>query len=91
LQFVLRDSTGAIVYQARGGIQLTQQLSILTERNYSTISYKQNYTNLAPSELFKDPDRDVHAVDVALHELIFSPEEIAAQEAAKLKAASAKH
>jgi hypothetical protein len=91
LQFLLRDSTGTIVYQARGGIQLAQQLNLLTERNYSTISYKQNYTNLAPSELFKDPDRDVHAVDVALRELVFSPEEIAAQEAAKLKAAGTKH
>jgi hypothetical protein len=86
LQIMLRDTSGTVLYDARGGIQLLQQLSLKSERSGRTTNFLQDYTNLAPSELFKNPDRDFHAVDVAMHELVMSPEEIAAEQAAKLKA-----
>jgi hypothetical protein len=82
LQIVLRDAGGAVLYEARGGIQLLQQLSLKSERSGRATNFLQDYTNLAPSELFTNPDRDVHAVDVAMHELVMSPEEIAAEQAA---------
>jgi hypothetical protein len=86
LQIVLRDTSGTVLYEARGGIQLLQQLSIKAARSGLTTNFLQDYTTLAPSELFNGPDRDVHAVDVAMHELVMSPEDIAAEQAAKLKA-----
>jgi hypothetical protein len=43
----------------------------------------QHFTNLLPADLFKDPQRDVRAVDLALSELLNPSEE----ETAKLKVA----
>ena len=85
---MLRDTDGTVLYEGRGGIELLQQLSIKNQMSGRTINYVQTLTALAPSELFKDPARDERAVDVALHELLVSPEDIAA---AAAKAKTQKH
>ncbi|HEY2676208.1 MAG TPA: hypothetical protein VGI65_04510 [Steroidobacteraceae bacterium] len=89
LYFLLRDANGTVLYESRGGIQLLQQLSLTALRSYRTINYQQNFADLAPTELFKDPERNAGALDIVLRELVMSAEEIAAQRAAQLK--TAKH
>jgi len=83
---MLRDTDGTVLYDGHGGIELLQQLSLKNERSGMQTNFVQTLTALAPSELFKDPARDEHAVDVALRELLVSPEDIAAAAAAKAKA-----
>jgi hypothetical protein len=81
-EVILRDSEGKVTYRARGGIELLQQLSIKTEIHYPRTEYKQQLATRAPSELFKDESRNAAAIDAALRELVLSPAEIAAQDAA---------
>ena len=82
LHVLLRNADGTVLYDARGGIELVQQLSLGMERSYNRIDYPQHLTDRAPSELFKDSARNAHAVDSALRELVMSPEQIAAAQAA---------
>jgi hypothetical protein len=75
----MRDAAGVVLYDKHGGIELLQQMSLTTRPT----QVEQRFTNLAPADLFKDPQRDVRAVDFALSELLNPSEE----EAAKLKVA----
>jgi hypothetical protein len=79
LHVLMRDSAGVLLYDKRGGIELLQQMSLTTTPTH----VEQHFTNLLPADLFKDPQRDVQAVDLALSELLNPSEE----EAAKLKVA----
>jgi len=79
LHVLIRDAAGVLLYDKRGGIELLQQMSLTTRPT----QVEQHFTNLLPADLFKDPQRDVQAVDLALSELLNPSEE----EAAKLKVA----
>jgi hypothetical protein len=83
LQVLLRDADGTMLYAARGGIELLQQLSLARQVSAGRINFLQQLTDRAPAELFKDPARDEHAVDAALRQLLLSPAELAAQVAAR--------
>jgi len=86
IQVLLRDPAGNTLYQARGGIELLQQLSIKTQMVYPRITYHQQFADRAPTELFKDAARNEHAVMVSLRDLALSPEQIAAEAVAAQKA-----
>jgi hypothetical protein len=90
LQLLLRDASGSVMYESRGGIQLLQQLSLTQQRNWRTINYQQHFADLAPTELFKDSERNDRAVDYALRDLVLSPEQLAAAQAPQSKAAQSK-
>lgn len=79
LHVLMRDANGVVLYDKRGGIELLQQMSLTRYPTY----VDQHFTDLVPGDLFKDPQRDVRAVDFALSELLVPSEE----ETAKLKAA----
>jgi hypothetical protein len=66
LHVLVRDANGAVLYEKRGGIQLLQKMSLAGKPGYGD----QHFTNLGPADLFKDPESDVHAVDIALKELM---------------------
>lgn len=68
--FVLRDAKGSLLVDSHGGIELLQKLTLQGKHSGSTTTYEQTYTNLTPADLFKNPARDVHAVDAALAELL---------------------
>lgn len=57
----LRDAADVQLYEARGGIQVLQQLQ------------GDKLTTLAPAEVFHDPARDALAVQAAVHELVGEP------------------
>jgi hypothetical protein len=82
LRIVLRSTDGTILYDGRGGIELLQQLSLTRQFSYPRTDFLQHLTDRAPSELFRDAERNAHAVDAALRELVMSPEQIAAAQAA---------
>lgn len=71
--FSLRDAKGTLLVDTRGGVQLLQVLSLQSKQEYSRIVYEQILTNISPDQLFTDPARDTHAVDVALLPLLAPP------------------
>lgn len=68
--FTLRDASGTLLVDSHGGIQLLQKLSYQEKRESGRINYIQSYANLAAADLFNDPAKDTHAVDVALQPLL---------------------
>jgi len=72
LQVTLYDSQGTRVFQARGGIELLQQLSIKTEMHYPRMDYVQHLASRAPQELFNDGERIAAAVRASLRDLTAS-------------------
>jgi hypothetical protein len=81
LHVLMRDTSGVMLYDKRGGIELLQQMSLTKYPTY----VDQHFTNRIPADLFKDPQRDIRAVDFALSDLLEPSDE----ETAKLK--TAKH
>jgi hypothetical protein len=65
LELQLRDANDQLLYDARGGIQVLQQLKDKIR------------IDLPPDELFKDTTREQPAVHAALRELALSPSQIA--------------
>lgn len=63
----LANAADENLYEARGGIQLTQQFK------------KTELEDLAPQELFRDQSREPLAVHAALRALVLSPEELDAE------------
>ena len=83
VRIILRDPTNATLYDATGGIELLQQLSLTPSTSFRQITYVQKLTDRAPQELFQDESRDRHAVHSALRELVMTPAEIAAESQAE--------
>jgi hypothetical protein len=84
LRVLLRDADGKVLYNASGGIQVLQQLSIKNQFTGGGINHVQQLTDLAPAELFNDSARDELAVAVALRQLVPSSNELTAGESAAL-------
>ncbi len=79
LRVILRDPANVTLYDATGGIELLQQLSLTSSMSYRQITYAQKLTDRAPQELFQDESRERHAVHAALRELVMTPAEITAE------------
>ena len=79
LRVLLRDPANVTLYDATGGIELLQQLSLTPLRSFRQVTYQQKLTDRAPQELFQDEARDRHAVHSALRELVMTPAEITAE------------
>jgi hypothetical protein len=79
VRVLLRDPANTTLYDAIGGIELLQQLSLTQQFSYPQTTYVQKLTDRAPQELFQDETRDQHAVHAALRELVMSPAEIVAE------------
>ncbi len=69
LHLLMRDTNGVTLYEKRGGIELLQKMSLTLIGTH----FDQRFANVSASDLFKDSERDVRAVDIALHELLISP------------------
>jgi hypothetical protein len=68
--FALRDANGTLLVDSLGGIQLLQKLTLQGKHEHGSTTFSQTYTDLTPADLFTDPARDAHAVDVALSALL---------------------
>jgi hypothetical protein len=79
VRILLRDPANVTLYDAIGGIELLQQLSLTPQVSYPQTTYLQKLTDRAPQELFQDETRDQHAVHAALRDLVMSPAEIVAE------------
>jgi hypothetical protein len=80
---LLRDPAIVTLYDAIGGIELLQQLSLTPSISYRQTTYVQKLTDRAPQELFREEARDRHAVHSALRDLVMTPAEIAAESQAE--------
>jgi len=79
VRITLRNPANITLYEAEGGIELIQQLSLSASVTYPQVTYAQKLTDRAPQELFQDETRDRNAMHWALRELVMSPAEIAAE------------
>jgi len=71
----LADANDTPLYRGRGGLQLVQKLKY-SPPGYSTPG-RAEPEDLAASELFRDPSRELPAVHAALRDLVMTPEALA--------------
>jgi len=77
LSVYLADGNDTGLYRSRGGIQLLQKLKFIPP-TYST-GGRGEPIDLAPTELFHEPERERASVHFALRDLVMTPEALSAE------------